>query len=231
MSKLNLEQVGRVCVTVADTDRAIDFYVGTLGFTKVVDTPMGDDMRWVEVALPGRADEHRARAAPAGRRGGRQPDRHLPRHVGRRRRPRRPQGGRSGRRRRGHALGRAGAADVLAARPRRELADRRSAAGRVDVSGRRRRRTARRTSPRAAWRAGSAGCRRGRPPARPGRARPSAGRRRAPVVWTLAVRFVIVVSGPRGTTSGRMCRVCGATNVITIASSPQTSTGPPFERL
>ena len=29
-SKLNLTQVGRVCVTVADTDRAIDFYVGTV---------------------------------------------------------------------------------------------------------------------------------------------------------------------------------------------------------
>ena len=52
-SKLNLTQVGRVCVTVADTDRSIDFYVGTLGFEKVVDIPMGDEMRWVEVALPG----------------------------------------------------------------------------------------------------------------------------------------------------------------------------------
>ena len=50
---LNLTQVGRVCVTVADTDRAIDFYVGKLGFEKVVDVPMGPDMRWVEVALPG----------------------------------------------------------------------------------------------------------------------------------------------------------------------------------
>jgi catechol 2,3-dioxygenase-like lactoylglutathione lyase family enzyme len=53
MSKLNLEQVGRVCVTVADTDRAIDFYVNTLGFEKVVDVPMGDAGRWVEVALAG----------------------------------------------------------------------------------------------------------------------------------------------------------------------------------
>jgi len=53
MSKLSITQVGRVCVTVADTDRAIDFYVNTLGFDKVVDTPMGEDMRWVEVALPG----------------------------------------------------------------------------------------------------------------------------------------------------------------------------------
>jgi len=53
MSKLNLTQVGRVCVTVADTDRAIDFYTDTLGFEKVVDVPMGEGMRWVEVALPG----------------------------------------------------------------------------------------------------------------------------------------------------------------------------------
>src|SRR5437588_4210399 len=52
-SKLNISKVGRVCVTVADTDRAIDFYVGTLGFEKVVDVPIGPGMRWVEVALPG----------------------------------------------------------------------------------------------------------------------------------------------------------------------------------
>jgi catechol 2,3-dioxygenase-like lactoylglutathione lyase family enzyme len=52
-SKLNITKVGRVCVTVADTDRAIDFYSGTLGFEKVVDEPMGPDMRWVEVAVSG----------------------------------------------------------------------------------------------------------------------------------------------------------------------------------
>ena len=52
-SKLNLTRVGRVCVTVADTDRAIDFYVDELGFEKVVDVPMGPDMRWVEVQLQG----------------------------------------------------------------------------------------------------------------------------------------------------------------------------------
>jgi catechol 2,3-dioxygenase-like lactoylglutathione lyase family enzyme len=50
-SKLNISKVGRVCVTVADTDRALDFYVGTLGFEKVVDVPMGPDMRWVEVSV------------------------------------------------------------------------------------------------------------------------------------------------------------------------------------
>ena len=46
---LNIALVGRVCVTVADTDRAVDFYCNTLGFEKVVDEPMGPGMRWVEV--------------------------------------------------------------------------------------------------------------------------------------------------------------------------------------
>jgi catechol 2,3-dioxygenase-like lactoylglutathione lyase family enzyme len=52
-SKLNISKVGRVCVTVADTDRAIDFYTRQLGFEKVVDEPMGEGMRWVEVAISG----------------------------------------------------------------------------------------------------------------------------------------------------------------------------------
>ena len=52
-SKLNISKIGRVCVTIADTDRAIDFYTGKLGFEKVVDEPMGPDMRWVEVAISG----------------------------------------------------------------------------------------------------------------------------------------------------------------------------------
>ena len=52
-STLNLTQVGRICVTTADTDRAIDFYVNKLGFEKVVDVEMGPAMRWVEVQLKG----------------------------------------------------------------------------------------------------------------------------------------------------------------------------------
>src|SRR5579884_4306551 len=54
-TSLTLTQAGRVCGTGADTDRAIDFYVDTLGFEKVVDEPMGPGMRWVEVGLPGAA--------------------------------------------------------------------------------------------------------------------------------------------------------------------------------
>jgi catechol 2,3-dioxygenase-like lactoylglutathione lyase family enzyme len=69
-SKLNLLQVGRVCVTVADTDRAIGFYVDTLGFEKVVDVPMGEGMRWVEVALPGTATTIALAPPPQGQEAG-----------------------------------------------------------------------------------------------------------------------------------------------------------------
>jgi catechol 2,3-dioxygenase-like lactoylglutathione lyase family enzyme len=65
-SKLNLEQVGRVCVTTADTDRALDFYVNTLGFEKTVDIPMGDAGRWVEVALNGTPTTIAIAPPPAG---------------------------------------------------------------------------------------------------------------------------------------------------------------------
>ena len=52
-TKLNIEAVGRVCVTVSDTDRALDFYVGTLGFEKRLDAEFAEGQRWVEVAPPG----------------------------------------------------------------------------------------------------------------------------------------------------------------------------------
>jgi len=52
-SKLAISKVGRVVVPVSDTDRALGFYVGTLGFEKVVDVPMGPGMRWVEVQVGG----------------------------------------------------------------------------------------------------------------------------------------------------------------------------------
>ena len=126
-SKLNLSQVGRVCVTVADTDRAIDFYVDTLGFEKVVDVPMGDAARWVEVALPGTVTTIALAPPPPGTEAG---------------------GGQTGIcldtsdvdadhatlktagvdvDDEGNPVGRPGAPDVLAARPGRELADRRPA--------------------------------------------------------------------------------------------------------
>ena len=48
-----ITQVGTVIIPVADQDRALDFYVGTLGFEKRTDVPMGPDMRWIEVAPQG----------------------------------------------------------------------------------------------------------------------------------------------------------------------------------
>src|ERR1051326_8893467 len=69
-SKLNITKVGRVCVTVADTDRAIGFYVDTLGFEKVVDEPMGPGMRWVEVGLPGRETTIALAPPPEGQQAG-----------------------------------------------------------------------------------------------------------------------------------------------------------------
>ena len=50
----NITAVGTVAVPVTDQDRAVEFYVGTLGFEKRRDLPFGD-ARWIEVAPPGAA--------------------------------------------------------------------------------------------------------------------------------------------------------------------------------
>jgi lactoylglutathione lyase len=42
-------------VPVSDQDRALDFYVGTLGFEKRLDAELGGGRRWIEVAPPGEA--------------------------------------------------------------------------------------------------------------------------------------------------------------------------------
>jgi catechol 2,3-dioxygenase-like lactoylglutathione lyase family enzyme len=54
-TKTLITQIGRVIVPVSDQDRAIDFYVGTLGFEKRMDVAYGEGNRWVEVAPPGAA--------------------------------------------------------------------------------------------------------------------------------------------------------------------------------
>ena len=48
------QHLGLVSVVVRDYDEAINFYVGTLGFTLVEDTPVPEQKkRWVVVAPPG----------------------------------------------------------------------------------------------------------------------------------------------------------------------------------
>ncbi|GCE50250.1 putative glyoxalase superfamily protein PhnB [Thermosporothrix hazakensis] len=44
---------GAISVGVNDQDKALDFYINTLGFEKIIDTPMSETERWLEVALPG----------------------------------------------------------------------------------------------------------------------------------------------------------------------------------
>ena len=49
----HIRHVGTVAVPVNDADRAIEFYVGTLGLEKRRDVPFGEGSRWVEVAPAG----------------------------------------------------------------------------------------------------------------------------------------------------------------------------------
>jgi len=54
-AKISISQIGTVMVPVSDQDRALEFYVGKLGFEKSADIPFGDGDRWVEVAPTGAA--------------------------------------------------------------------------------------------------------------------------------------------------------------------------------
>jgi predicted enzyme related to lactoylglutathione lyase len=49
-----ITEVGTVLVIVSDQERALDFYVNTLGFEKRLDGPSPAG-RWIEVAPPGAA--------------------------------------------------------------------------------------------------------------------------------------------------------------------------------
>ncbi len=49
----HITEVATVIVPVSDQDKAIEFYTSKLGFEKRADVPMGEAMRWVEVAPPG----------------------------------------------------------------------------------------------------------------------------------------------------------------------------------
>jgi catechol 2,3-dioxygenase-like lactoylglutathione lyase family enzyme len=65
-----IAKIHAVCVTVADVDRAIDFYVDTLGLEKRVDIPFGGQYRWVEVAVPGGETTIALAPPPEGREAG-----------------------------------------------------------------------------------------------------------------------------------------------------------------
>ena len=50
-----VNKVATVIIPVADQDKALDFYVGKLGFEERVNVPFGPEggYRWIEVGLPG----------------------------------------------------------------------------------------------------------------------------------------------------------------------------------
>jgi catechol 2,3-dioxygenase-like lactoylglutathione lyase family enzyme len=50
---MTITQLATVIVPVSDQDRAIEFYVGTLGFEKRLDFSYESGERWVEVVPPG----------------------------------------------------------------------------------------------------------------------------------------------------------------------------------
>jgi lactoylglutathione lyase len=54
-AKVQIGDVRTVGVPVSDQERALTFFVDTLGFEKRLDAPLGGGKRWIEVAPPGAA--------------------------------------------------------------------------------------------------------------------------------------------------------------------------------
>jgi catechol 2,3-dioxygenase-like lactoylglutathione lyase family enzyme len=52
ISPIHITEVHTVGVPVSDQERALDFYVGKLGFEKRMDASFGPGQRWIEVAPP-----------------------------------------------------------------------------------------------------------------------------------------------------------------------------------
>jgi catechol 2,3-dioxygenase-like lactoylglutathione lyase family enzyme len=65
MASMTITRVGRVILPVSDQDKALEFYIGTLGFEVVADMPFGDGNRWLEVA-PAGSDARIALQPPPG---------------------------------------------------------------------------------------------------------------------------------------------------------------------
>jgi predicted enzyme related to lactoylglutathione lyase len=53
-----MQKFGHIIILVNDYDEAINFYVNKMGFIKLIDNPMGTDLRWVTVA-PSKDNETR----------------------------------------------------------------------------------------------------------------------------------------------------------------------------
>jgi catechol 2,3-dioxygenase-like lactoylglutathione lyase family enzyme len=63
---LHITEVATVAVPTSDHDRAIEFYVGKLGFEVRMDAEFAPGMRWAEVTPPGAATTVALAPAPEG---------------------------------------------------------------------------------------------------------------------------------------------------------------------
>jgi lactoylglutathione lyase len=61
-----ITDVRTIGINVTDQDRAVAFYVDTLGFEKRLDAPISPTMRWIEVAPPGARTSIALNAADGG---------------------------------------------------------------------------------------------------------------------------------------------------------------------
>jgi len=50
------KHLGRMILLVKDYDEALAFYVGKLGFEKLYDQTVSEDLRYVHIGVPGQAD-------------------------------------------------------------------------------------------------------------------------------------------------------------------------------
>jgi len=53
MPTTTITDIRTIGITVADQDRALEFFTTTLGFEKRLDAPISPTLRWIEVAPPG----------------------------------------------------------------------------------------------------------------------------------------------------------------------------------
>jgi len=53
MRPTSIVDVRAIAINVTDQDKALEFYVDTLGFEKRLDAPISPTMRWIEVAPTG----------------------------------------------------------------------------------------------------------------------------------------------------------------------------------
>lgn len=55
MNNTTITDIATIGIPVSDQNKALEFFVGTLGFEKRLDVRLGDSARWVTVAAPGAA--------------------------------------------------------------------------------------------------------------------------------------------------------------------------------